>query len=601
MASLADIVERAARNAKTDKKQTGHNGNAKKLNGTAEPGSEGSGGINTESDSQPVNPSASSEAGAGTGPNGAADVSTTLLDGHGSTSAQASPLLAAINPERKRRGVNGAGGGDSADMHASGTPSQNHSRRTSVDSTGSPIVTRSPHDSPSARTGPPRSFSYNFARSPNLSRQNTRAHDDDIAEEFPDELGDEFNLDGDVGNNTFSSNGKAIPASGSVPGGSPSLPTAVSRLRSEFRGALEYNDPEQREREREAREKREKNRLSKIADSDAWINPRKWLSSEHTTHDSPTNEGEGRTSYFDFLKPGDKGKEKEVANEKPEGVASAETPEGAPLEMPQGLKGHFTRSSSHDQVPSAEKMSAGGRRMERSRSMPQMKRSDSRKASISKGVPKWSRLRSLLPTLAQQNRTEDPDAKRGQMAVQGYVVNITDELITGGLAALMLKLWFERDERSSRRVPILFHRLRVRISDSLHPLSANKAVFRVECEYANGAARWVVYRTLRDFVSLHTHYRLSNAFNHNVDALPEFPRTSECFLYLPVCVLNGGLQQTQGLPYFKFLREKGKENDREVRKQDFAIMQREALENYLIGLVRAVVGDLVAMLHIYSS
>ena len=173
--------------------------------------------------------------------------------------------------------------------------------------------------------------------------------------------------------------------------------------------------------------------------------------------------------------------------------------------------------------------------MERSHSMPHMKRSDSRKNSLAKNAPRWTRLRSLLPVLAQQGRAEvDPDGKRGQMAVQQHVVNITDELITGGLAALMLKLWFERDERGARRVPVLFHRLRVRISDSLHPLSANKAVFRIECEYANGAVRWVVYRQLRDFVTLHTHYRLSNVYNRNVDALPDFPRTStyEYYTYI---------------------------------------------------------------------
>ncbi|KAL5482529.1 SPO14 [Sanghuangporus weigelae] len=568
MASLADVVDRAANTHKPDKQQE-PNGDVKKPNGNAGAGNDGEGGSNTNTDSQPVKSSSTEEAGA------AAESGAALPNGHGS--AHASPLLAATaftSPERRRRGGGGVNGaGDSVDMpHASSTtPSQNQSRRTSVDSTASPVITRSPHDSPSARTGPPRSFSYNFARSPNLSRQNTRAHDEDIAEEFPDELGDEFNLDGDVGNNTINTNGKSIPVSGSGTGSAAAapLPTAVSRLRSQFRGALDYNDPEQREREREARERREKNRLSKIADSDVWINPRKWLSSEHNTQDSPTNEGEGRASYFDFLKPGEKGKEKEVVNEKPDGAPPAETPEGEQLEKPQGPKGLFTRSSSHDQVPSSEKLKVSGRRMERSHSMPHMKRSESRKASIAKGAPRWSRLRSLLPTLAQQGRNEaDPDAKRGQMAVQQNVVNITDELITGGLAVLMLKLWFERDERGARRVPILFHRLRVRISDSLHPLSANKAVFRVECEYVNGAARWVVYRTLRDFVSLHTHYRLSNAFNHNVDALPEFPRTS--------------------LPYFKFLREKGKENDREVRKQDFAVMQRDTLENYLIGLVRAV-------------
>jgi len=105
-------------------------------------------------------------------------------------------------------------------------------------------------------------------------------------------------------------------------------------------------------------------------------------------------------------------------------------------------------------------------------------------------------------------------------------VNITDELITGGLSTLMLRLWFERDEKGHRRIPALFHRLRIRISDSLHPLQTHKAVFRIECEYANGAVRWVVYRQLRDLVSLHAHYTLSNAFRTRKDVLPEFPRTS---------------------------------------------------------------------------
>jgi phospholipase D1/2 len=40
-----------------------------------------------------------------------------------------------------------------------------------------------------------------------------------------------------------------------------------------------------------------------------------------------------------------------------------------------------------------------------------------------------------------------------------------------------------------------------------------------------------------------------------------------------------------GLPYFKFLKREG----REVGQADFARMQREVLENYLIDLIRAVV------------
>ncbi|KAI0324905.1 phospholipase D [Cubamyces sp. BRFM 1775] len=178
----------------------------------------------------------------------------------------------------------------------------------------------------------------------------------------------------------------------------------------------------------------------------------------------------------------------------------------------------------------------------------------------SPAAPKWGRLRSLIPHIASQAKAQTP----APSTVVSPNVNITDELITGGLATLMLRLWIERDERGHRRVPALFHRLRIRVSDSLHPLHGNKAVFRIECEYANGAVRWVVYRQLREFLSLHGHYTLSNAYNRNIETMPEFPLTT--------------------LPYFKFLKERG--ND--VGRADFARLQRETLENYLIGLIRAV-------------
>lgn len=137
---------------------------------------------------------------------------------------------------------------------------------------------------------------------------------------------------------------------------------------------------------------------------------------------------------------------------------------------------------------------------------------------------KWSKLRSLLPSVI---RPVPSGGSALHSVVTSHEVNITDELIAGGLSMLMLGLWFERDEKGHRRVPVLLHRLRIRISDSLHPLQAHKAVFRIECEYANGAARWVVYRQLRDFMSLHAHFAFSNAFSSQKEVLPEFPRTSK--------------------------------------------------------------------------
>ncbi|KAJ7696033.1 phospholipase D [Mycena rosella] len=178
-----------------------------------------------------------------------------------------------------------------------------------------------------------------------------------------------------------------------------------------------------------------------------------------------------------------------------------------------------------------------------------------------KTAPKWGRLRSLIPHIASQaSKASTP----GPSAVTPHAVNITDELIAGGLSTLMLRMWFERDEKDHRRIPALFHRLRIRVTDSLNPLDGQKSVFRIECEYANGAIRWVVYRQLRDFFSLHTHYTVSNAYNRNVDDLPEFPKTS--------------------IPYFKFL----KREDKDLGSKDFARMQRESLETYLLSLIRAV-------------
>ena len=56
------------------------------------------------------------------------------------------------------------------------------------------------------------------------------------------------------------------------------------------------------------------------------------------------------------------------------------------------------------------------------------------------------------------------------------------------------------------------------------------------------------------------------------------------WVYAPITHHNCS-DRTSALPYFKFLKERG--ND--VGRADFARLQRETLENYLIGLIRAVV------------
>ncbi|EJT98705.1 phospholipase D [Dacryopinax primogenitus] len=184
---------------------------------------------------------------------------------------------------------------------------------------------------------------------------------------------------------------------------------------------------------------------------------------------------------------------------------------------------------------------------------------------------RWQVLRSMLlaPDTGKRHHPLLPSGARhkGPTSAAGEEINIQDELLSGPLAGLMLRMYFERDQQDQRRVPVFLHHLKIRVSDSLHPLHNTHAVFRIECEYANGASRWVIYRELRDFISLHTHYRVANAvaWGNRVE-LPEFPRTS--------------------LPYFTWLRKEGREKGYEVTRADFARLQREALENYLIGLIR---------------
>lgn len=333
-----------------------------------------------------------------------------------------------------------------------------------------------PIDTPSGRTGPPRSLSYGYPTSPR-PRQSFQSHMESDISSYEDS--------------------DAILR-----------PNLSRRTPTEYRGALEYSSPGQRDREREAAEKKERHRQNRLLLDETW-NPLKWLGGiAEVPVSSPREDGFVESPLVERHT----GKEREDTSEKREH-------DGQDREVEQSANVDHETEQSQPKSPDPQSV-AKRWRGSRTQSLRGPSQSDDSRPPT---TPRWNRLRSLLPIIAHQGKEQ---SLPGQTAVQGQTVNITDELITGGLSTLMLRLWFERDEHDHRRVPVLLHRLRLRISDSLHPLSGHKAVFRIECEYANGAVRWVIYRQLRDFLSLHTHYRLSNAYNRNIEALPEFPRTS---------------------------------------------------------------------------
>ncbi|GAA5854566.1 hypothetical protein JCM8547_004887 [Rhodosporidiobolus lusitaniae] len=143
---------------------------------------------------------------------------------------------------------------------------------------------------------------------------------------------------------------------------------------------------------------------------------------------------------------------------------------------------------------------------------------------------------------------------------------LISELTTGVLPLVLVKMAvMDRDERGDRRIPILMNYLKLRITDSVYPFHDKHAIFRIELEYGDGAVKWVIYRELKDFVNLHAHYRVAN-LRQGIDKFPTFPKTS--------------------LPYLNWLKsERGGKGG--VGKAEFARAQREALENYLLKLIKA--------------
>ena len=58
------------------------------------------------------------------------------------------------------------------------------------------------------------------------------------------------------------------------------------------------------------------------------------------------------------------------------------------------------------------------------------------------------------------------------------------------------------------------------------------------------------------------------------------------------CVRVRCLRMVPGIPYFRFLKRESCERGRDVSQAEFACMQQEALKNYLIDLICAVVSIL---------
>ncbi|EXJ59862.1 hypothetical protein A1O7_04009 [Cladophialophora yegresii CBS 114405] len=134
------------------------------------------------------------------------------------------------------------------------------------------------------------------------------------------------------------------------------------------------------------------------------------------------------------------------------------------------------------------------------------------------GAAKWSQFKNSIRTIGQRK-------KKGPTPENVRSAALLAELAAGVPAALMLASMFQRDERNQRRVPVLLEQLKVQVVDSEvdhNKIREDKAlkesdedrvlrhlIFKIECEYGNGANRmkWVIKRSLGDFYRLHIKYK----------------------------------------------------------------------------------------------
>lgn len=408
----------------------------------------------------------------------------------------------------------------SEDTHSSPTQrlklTNTATRRPSVGYTSAP-------GSPAARTGPPNSFFFPLVPLPDMKGNGTEGSHSDAKD--PNSHGSEtprviINEEDEASTRL-----------------SDPYRNSFVRTESGFRGGWEYEDHDSTGRG-----------TARIRDRQSWlnvedwnINPRKWLGFSEMDEQEAAEDHEHQPPPRQTDSPVPMGSSSRVPSRAPSPTPAANEDLTLPPPTPR-VKSSFTRSLS----------------------LPHIRHN-----------PAWSRIKSLIPHLgaAAEATQEQPRSPRDRDVV------ITDELTFSGLSILMLRMWLERDERDERRVPILLHRLKIRVSDSVNPLNNNAAVFRIECEYANNAAQWVIYRQLRDFNSLHTHYKVTNFYTRSMD-LPDFPRAKL------------GRQNLHRLK---------KAKGRELGKKEFAKMRREELENYLAGMIKAVVCLSIHVSILYSS
>lgn len=146
---------------------------------------------------------------------------------------------------------------------------------------------------------------------------------------------------------------------------------------------------------------------------------------------------------------------------------------------------------------------------------------------------KWQKLKDSLKAMGRSKKEESKVDKQKS-------AELVAELTAGTPAVAMLASMFQRDEHGNKRIPVLLEQLKVKIMDSRPPgkgASRYHTIFKIELEYGSGLTKmsWTIHREFRDFVNLHSRYKLADISNTTFSGrgdykLPKFPRATIPYL-----------------------------------------------------------------------
>ncbi|BEI82309.1 hypothetical protein CcaverHIS002_0301770 [Cutaneotrichosporon cavernicola] len=176
--------------------------------------------------------------------------------------------------------------------------------------------------------------------------------------------------------------------------------------------------------------------------------------------------------------------------------------------------------------------------------------------------------------------------------------SMTNEMLAGQLPVMILKTWMDRDDEGHRAVPVLLGNLRFRIGNSVIARTSgrnnNKELYKIECEYGEGAIKWVVYHDVWDFLSLHTHYKTAN-LGHRVTGsnvrhvdIPDFPRNALPYWARDTQTALKKLAEEPHNAEKSVAHHDPEKQPQPPGRQDSTPIIPEMLQQYLIDLIRAV-------------